>query len=270
MKYRGLDPRTRWLRWGLVAVAVGIVLGTTGPSAVGALGRAAALEHAKLPWYASRLLAFLSYFALAGSVIYGLLLSTKLLDAVAHRPISFTLHQDLAAVGLGLAGVHGILLGLDRSVPQTVAQILVPFSGPYRPLWVGAGQTAFWLMAAVVGSFYLRRRIGQHAWRLLHYTTFLAFAGATIHGLLAGTDSRQAWAWWSYVGPTVAVVFLFAYRVTASLTAPGAPARAAPAATRTAPAGTGAAPAGTGAAPAARRVGSAAISVTRSSPTAGG
>lgn len=263
MKYRGLDPRTRWLRWGLVAVAVGIVLGTTGPSAVAALGRAAALEHAKLPWYASRVLAFLSYFALAGSVIYGLLLSTKLLDAVAHRPISFTLHQDLAAVGLGLAGVHGILLGLDRSVPQTVAQILVPFSGPYRPLWVGAGQTAFWLMAVVVASFYLRRRIGQRAWRLLHYTTFLAFAGATIHGLLAGTDSRQAWAWWSYVGPTVAVVFLFAYRVTASLTAPGAPARAAPAATRTTPAATRAVPA-------ARRVGSVAISVTRSSPTAGG
>ena len=31
MRFRGLDPRTRWLRWGLVAVAVGIVIGATGP-----------------------------------------------------------------------------------------------------------------------------------------------------------------------------------------------------------------------------------------------
>ena len=51
---------------------------------------------------------------MAGSVVYGLLLSTKLLDAIAHRPISFSLHQDLAAIGLGLAAIHGMLLGLDH------------------------------------------------------------------------------------------------------------------------------------------------------------
>jgi DMSO/TMAO reductase YedYZ heme-binding membrane subunit len=224
MKFRGLDPRTRWIRWGLLAIALGIVLGATGPAAVGTISRAAALEHDKLPWYASRLLAFLSYFAVAASVVYGLLLSTKLLDAIAHRPISFALHQDLAAFGLGLAGVHGMLLALDKTVPQTLAQIAIPFAGPYRPLWVGAGQVSFWLMAVVVGSFYVRRRIGQRAWRLLHYTTFLAFVGATAHGLLSGTDSGQAWAWWSYVVPTIAVVFLFVYRVVASVSERRSPA----------------------------------------------
>ena len=44
MKFRGLDPLTRWLRWSLVAVAVGIVLGATGPAAVAALARAVVLE----------------------------------------------------------------------------------------------------------------------------------------------------------------------------------------------------------------------------------
>ncbi len=56
-----------------------------------------------LPWYGIRIFGFLSYFALAGSVLYGLLLSSHLLDRVAHRAVSVTLHQDLAMSGSGWA-----------------------------------------------------------------------------------------------------------------------------------------------------------------------
>ena len=77
-------------------------------------------------------------------------------------------------------------------MPFTLAQVAVPGLAPYSPVWVGAGQIAFYLMLVVVGSFYVRRRIGQRAWRTLHYVTFLAFVGSTLHGLIAGTDSRQA------------------------------------------------------------------------------
>jgi len=217
MKFRGLDPRTRWLRWGLLAVAVGIVMGTTGPRALDALGATWDSNRSMLPWVFERMFAFLAYFAMTGSVIYGLLLSTKILDAIAHRPITFTLHQDLASIGLGLAAVHGMLLGLDKTVPFSLAQIAVPGLAPHAPLWVAAGQAAFYLMAIVVASFYLRRQIGQRAWRTLHYVTFLAFLGATLHGLLAGTDSGAPWAWWTYVGSIVIVVFLLVYRIALSL-----------------------------------------------------
>jgi predicted ferric reductase len=217
MKFRGLDPRTRLVRWGLLAIAIGMILGATAPTAVSELQVAWVAHRSMLPWVFERLFAFLAYFAMAGSVIYGLLLSTKLLDAIAHRPITFTLHQDLASVGLGFAGIHGALLGLDKSVPFSVAQIAIPGLAPYSPLWVAAGQITFYLMLVVVGSFYARRRIGQRAWRVLHYLAFLAFVGATAHGLVAGTDSGSAWAWWIYVASTVAVVFLFVYRVTISV-----------------------------------------------------
>jgi predicted ferric reductase len=218
MKFRGLDPRMRWLRWGLLAVALGIVLGSTGPRAVGALSVAWETNRSMLPWIFERLFAFLAYGAITASVIYGLLLSTKILDVIAHRPITFALHQDLACVGLGLASVHGMLLGLDKTVPFTLAEIAVPGMAPYTPIWVAAGQVAFYLMAIVVGSFYVRRRIGQRAWRTLHYVTFVAFVGATAHGVMAGTDSGSAWAWWVYVGSTIAVVFLLAYRIALSVT----------------------------------------------------
>jgi hypothetical protein len=217
MKFRGVDPRTRFIRWGLFAVAIGIVLGATAPRAAAALATAWEANRSSLPWLVERLAGFLAYFALAGSVVYGLLLSTKILDAIAHRPITFTLHQDLASFGLGLAGIHGALLALDKSVPFSLPQIAMPGLAPYAPLAVAAGQLAFYLMAAVIASFYVRRTIGQRAWRLLHYLTFVAFVGATAHGLGAGTDSGSAWAWWIYVGATVPVVFLLTYRVLVSL-----------------------------------------------------
>lgn len=223
-KFRGLDGRTQLARWGLLAAAVGIVLGGTLPQATALVANAVATQHDNLPWYASRLLAFLGYLAITGSVVYGLLLSTKLLDVVAHRPISFALHQDLASIGLGLAAVHAALLGLDRTDPFTLAQLLVPFASPYRPVWVGFGQLALYLSGVVVGSFYVRRRIGQRAWRLLHGVTFAVFVGATAHGVAAGTDSGTAWAWWTYVAAAFAVVFLTAYRVVTSTSARLSPA----------------------------------------------
>lgn len=217
VRFQGLSPRTRPLRWGLFAVAVGGVLVATGPDAVRAAADWLATHSDSLAWYSSRILGFLAYGALAVSVIYGLLLSSGILDRVAHRAVSLTLHQDLSAIAIGLTGLHGALLALDTYVPQTVRQLVIPFAGPYRPEWVGIGQIAFYLMVVVYASFFVRRRIGQRTWRALHYTTFLAFVGATAHGVMSGTDSPADWALWIYASASVAVVFLLGYRITLGL-----------------------------------------------------
>ncbi len=214
VKYEGLSPRTRPLRWSLYLLAVGGVLVATGPDAVRAAADWLATHSDSLAWYSSRILGFLAYGALAVSVLYGLLLSTNILDRIAHRAVSLTLHQDLSAIAIGLTAFHGALLALDTYVPQTVRDLVVPFAGPYRPQWVGVGQIAFYLMVIVYGSFFVRRRIGQRTWRMLHYTTFLAFVGATVHGLMSGTDSSASWAVGMYAAATVAVVFLLGYRIT--------------------------------------------------------
>ena len=219
VRYRGLDPRTELTRWGLAAVAVGIVAGTTGPGAIRGIATVVETNAASLPWLFERLFGFVAYLATTGSVVYGLLLSTKLLDAIAHRPISFSLHQDLAAIGLGLAGIHGILLGLDRTIPFSLAQIVVPGLSPHAPLAVGIGQVALYLMAIVTASFYVRRHIGQRAWRTLHYLTFLAFVGATVHGIASGTDSGAGWAQALYLGSAAIVGFLLTYRIVFSVAA---------------------------------------------------
>jgi predicted ferric reductase len=204
-------------------VVVGAVLGATAPTALRNIGAVAALRPGLLGWYSVRALGFLAYIVLAASVLYGLLLSTKLLDAIAHRPVSFALHKDLAIAALLAAALHGTLLVTDQSFNFTPRAILVPFESPYAPILVGIGQITFYAMAIVTASFYVRRHIGQRAWRTLHYISFLAFAGATFHGISAGSDSGQAWAFWIYLTPIAATVFLLTYRIVLSASAHMAP-----------------------------------------------
>ena len=224
VRFRGLDPRTSWARWGLAAVGVGIVAGATLPGAVDGVAAAWDANRQSLPWLFERVAGFLAYLAMTGSVVYGLLLSSRILDAIAHRPINFALHQDLASIGVGLAGIHGMLLGLDHTVPFSIAAILVPGLAPHAPLAVAFGQVALYLAMAVIASFYLRRRIGQRAWRTLHYVTFLVFALATAHGIAAGTDAGGAWAQWLYLAAAATVTFLLVYRIGMSVAERQAPA----------------------------------------------
>ncbi|HUR16693.1 MAG TPA: hypothetical protein VMZ33_05370, partial [Candidatus Limnocylindrales bacterium] len=156
-------------------------------------------------------------WGLTASVVYGLLLSTGILDSVSHRVVSLTLHQDLSAISIALVALHGAVLVLDRFVQTTVFQIAVPFATEYRPVWVGVGQLAFYVMAVVYASFYFRKRLGQRGWRMLHYTTFLAFIGGAVHGLMAGTDTSAPWALWSYAASIAVVVFLLVYRIAMSV-----------------------------------------------------
>ncbi len=217
--YRGLPRLVRLAMWVIAALVIGGVLGATAPTALRRLGAVAALQPGLLAWYTVRALGFLAYLVVAGSVLYGLLLSTKILDAIAHRPVSFALHKDLAVVGFVLAALHAVILSADQSFAFTPRAILVPFASPYAATWVGIGQLTFYGLAVVTASFYVRRQIGQRAWRLLHYLTFLVFIGAIGHGVMSGSDSGSVWAFWLYLVPGAAAVFLLVYRIVVSISA---------------------------------------------------
>jgi methionine sulfoxide reductase heme-binding subunit len=215
--YRGLPLLIRLLGWFGLAVVVGAVLGATAPNTLRRIGEVAALQPGMLAWYSVRALGFLAYIVLSASVLYGLLLSTKILDSIAHRPVSFSLHKDLAIVGMILAAFHGGLLTFDQSFNFTPAAILVPFNSPYAPVTVGIGQLTFYGSIVITLSFYVRRHIGQRAWRLLHYVTFLSFIGATFHGIASGSDSGQRWAFYLYLGTVALAIFLLTYRIIVSV-----------------------------------------------------
>jgi DMSO/TMAO reductase YedYZ heme-binding membrane subunit len=98
---------------------------------------------------------------------------------------------------------------------MTPAALVVPGLSAYRPGSVAYGVLASELAVLIVVSFSLRRRIGMKNWRRFHWLTYLVFLMGTVHGLTAGTDSSQPWAFALYLGAVGAVTFATAWRVLA-------------------------------------------------------
>jgi predicted ferric reductase len=202
----------RELGFGAALLIAGVTIGIAAGPAAGAL---ASTSPEKLFWTGSRITAFLAYLAFGGSVAYGLAMTSGILDAIVGRPVSFSLHQDLALVGLAFTAAHVFLLLGDSYIGYDVVSLLVPSISPYKPVPVALGQIAAWVGVAVILTTYLRKWIGVKLWRRLHTLSTVVFVLATAHGVLSGSDTRLDAIWWIYVVSTLAILFLAVYRLSA-------------------------------------------------------
>ncbi len=165
-------------------------------------------------WDLARTSALVAYLLFSMSVILGLLVTNKMARLWPGGPAAVDLHQFTSLLGLAFAMFHGLILLGDQYIHLSFFQIAIPFAAtPYRPVWVGLGQLAFYLLVPLTFSFYFRKRIGYKTWRSLHYMTFIAYAFATVHGMLAGTDATSPFFLLMYAGTGVIVAFLTLYRI---------------------------------------------------------
>ena len=163
-------------------------------------------------WLLARASGLLAYALATATVVAGLTLKTRVLRSI--RPASVTdVHRFLSLSGLIAAGGHCLALVLDRTVEVSPLALVVPGLVPYRTVWSSLGVVVLELMVVIHLSFRLRKRIGMRNWRRLHYCSYLVFAGATVHGLLNGTDSAQPWALALFAVAVGSVVSLTVWRV---------------------------------------------------------
>jgi methionine sulfoxide reductase heme-binding subunit len=151
-------------------------------------------------WYISRVTGFTAYLVLFVNMVFGLMLSTKQFDDLVVRWRSYDLHQFTALLAMAFMAVHVFALLGDTYTRFSLAQLLVPLASSYRPVWIALGVISLYALIAVTFTFYVRSRIGQRAWRAIHYVSFLAFALVFVHGVFSGTDTSQLWArviYWS-------------------------------------------------------------------------
>jgi DMSO/TMAO reductase YedYZ heme-binding membrane subunit len=167
----------------------------------------------RTPWHFSRSAGTVAYLLVTGSTIWGLMLSTKIVKEGIPAVLSLAMHNILSWLAIALASLHALALLFDSYYTYTIAHITIPFIGPYRPGWVGLGIIGFYLMFLTSITFHYRKQIGQKRWRKLHYLTFLVFILATVHGVMAGTDSGNTGMTMIYWGSALLVLFLTNYRV---------------------------------------------------------
>jgi predicted ferric reductase len=168
-----------------------------------------------LPWMVSRASGLVAFALLSFSVIFGLLMSTKIARSWLSGPFAFAVHQFVSVLTLVFLGAHGGSLLFDGFLHFGAAEVLVPLASPYRPFWVGLGVVSAWLTAAVTASFWARKRIGVRNWRRLHYASFFAYVLGLLHGITSGTDSGTLIGLVLYTSSVSAVGGLLVYRMSA-------------------------------------------------------
>jgi methionine sulfoxide reductase heme-binding subunit len=186
-------------------------------------------------WLLARASGMTAYVLLTVSVLAGLVVKSRPFGAAVKPATAVDIHRTLAVLSLTALALHGLALVLDHTVEIGLGALLVPGLAPYRPFWTGLGVLAGELMLLVYVSFGLRKRIGMRNWRRLHWTTYGAFAGATAHGLMAGTDSGSPWALALYLGAIGAVTAATAWRALVPARPPTRPRPPRPATTEGAP-----------------------------------
>ena len=102
---------------------------------------------------------------------------------------------------------------VDPVINFSVVDLGVPFLSSYRPIQVGFGSLAFWLMVVVLASTALSGYIPYRAWRKLHYLAFPAWLLVLLHGVTNGTDTNSAPALSLYTVTAMLVVGLTVYRL---------------------------------------------------------
>lgn len=205
---------------GLAIVLIGVGLTTfiralpssaMGRSAMAGWTQLFALDSQQLWWFVTRAAGIIAYLLLWFSTAWGLLIPTKLLVPALDQTYTVDFHEYISLLAIGFTILHIFVLTVDRYLPYTWAQIIVPFLSPYRPLWVGFGVISFYLILLVTITFYLRSKIGVKTFKSIHLLSLVSYVGVTLHGIYAGTDAPLGAMKLMYMFTGLSITYLLVY-----------------------------------------------------------
>ncbi len=165
-------------------------------------------------WYAARSTGYVSLLMLTAILVLGIVTAMRWDSREWPRFLSQAVHRNLALLVLVFLGVHIVTSIVDPFAGIAVLNTAVPFTGSYRPLWLGLGVLSMELLAALVISSLLRQRINFTAWRVVHWAAYACWPLALLHTLGTGSDVRSPWAVLVSLGCVAAVIVAIVWRLT--------------------------------------------------------
>ncbi len=183
-------------------------------------------------WFVARSSGIVGWALLTASVVWGLLLSTKVsstrIAASKLRPAwLLDLHRHLGGLAVIFTLVHLAGLVADSYVTFGWAEILLPMASEWKPGAVAFGVVSMYLLFAIEATSLAIRRLPRSLWRWVHRSSFVLYVMATSHGVAAGTDADNRWfqfaAWVSVVivcSLTLRLVVVLRRRPSAALVRP--------------------------------------------------
>lgn len=144
-----------------------------------------------LTWDIARSGGLVAWGLATASVVWGLVLSTRLTRRRPWPAWFLDLHRLLGGLAVIFTVIHVAAIYLDTYTHFGLAGVFVPFATTWHPTAVAWGIVAFYLLLAVELTSLARSRIGRTWWRRVHFASFALFAFATIHAVSAGTDTTS-------------------------------------------------------------------------------
>jgi predicted ferric reductase len=109
-----------------------------------------------------------------------------------HRFNYFRIHNWTGYVALAAAILHPMILLFNKDPRFRILDLLYPVHSPSQPLENTIGAIAFYLLAFVVVTSYLRIRLGRHLWKFFHFSIYFAAAALFWHSLFTDPDLKNS------------------------------------------------------------------------------
>lgn len=143
----------------------------------------------KAIWYLARASGIVAWALVSASVLWGLLLSTRLLGRTPSPAWFLDLHRWLGGLSVTFTLVHVVALMFDPEVPFSLLEVLVPGAADWNAGAVAWGVVGFWLLLAVQITSLLMRKLPRKLWARVHQVSYAVFLVASIHLFTAGSDA---------------------------------------------------------------------------------
>jgi sulfoxide reductase heme-binding subunit YedZ len=144
-------------------------------------------------WYLTRATGAVTLLLLTASVVIGVVTVGRLQTAGWPRFVIEGLHRNISLLAILVLLVHIVTSVLDPFASIHLLDAVVPFTGTYRPLWLGLGAFASDLLIAIAITSVVRRRLGHAVWRATHWLAYLCWPVAVLHTVGTGSDVKQLW-----------------------------------------------------------------------------
>jgi methionine sulfoxide reductase heme-binding subunit len=142
-------------------------------------------------WYMSRASGIVAFVLLTASLVWGVLLFTRVLKKIDRASWLLEMHSWLSGLAVVTIALHLAALVADNYVHFGWKELFVPNGSTWKTGPVNFGVIAFWILVAVQGTSLVRKHINRKFWKYVHVASYASWWLTAIHAGLAGTDATH-------------------------------------------------------------------------------
>ena len=139
-------------------------------------------------WDYTRASANVAWVLILFTILWGVLLTTRVLRGMDRPAWLRDLHQWLGGLTVFFSLVHMLTLIPDKYVHFQWINLIVPFTNSYKPLAVSLGVLGFWTLLAIETTSLLMKKMSRETWRRIHMLSYPLYGIIVVHSLTAGSD----------------------------------------------------------------------------------